>query len=415
MKVVQINTVVGSGSVGRITADLYEKTLEAGMQALVCFGRGEAPDRIQSYKISNLPDFTVHVLRNFFKGESGFGSRQKTEKLLVFLEKEKPDIIHLHNIHGFYINIELLFRYIKDKKIPVIWTLHDCWPLTGHCAYFDYVNCERWKDVCYNCPQQRSAYPYALFKDNSTANYRRKKELFTGVQNLTIVTPSEWLKTIVKQSFLQEYPVEVIYNGIDLAVFKPQPMDKAAVGSGRKKEFMILGVANVWEKRKGLSYFEELAKTLPETHRIVLIGVSAKQARQLAHKESKGILPQGKLETISRTNSREELAELYRKADVFVNATLEDNFPTTNLEALACGTPVITFATGGSPEAINEKSGIVVEKGNMEKLVQAVIKITDQSGEYGCGCHRECRMRALFFDKNERFREYIELYKKIQQ
>lgn len=417
MKIVQINTVVGTGSVGHITANLYETSLANDIEAFVCFGRGRAPEGMRSVKVSNRRDMVFHVLRNFCLGESGFGSARKTEEFLRLLDQIRPDLIHLHNIHGFYLQVELLFTYIKEKKIPVVWTLHDCWPLTGHCAYFDYVECSRWKTGCCQCPQQRSAYPYALFKDNSIANYERKKRAFTGVENLTIVTPSIWLREIVRQSFLQEYPVEVIPNGIDLSVFKPANTRKQAINTepdheiienGGKRQIHILGVANIWEKRKGLVYFEQLAQCIPDNYHITLVGLRKKQIRRLQRQESGGILPAGKIRGITRTENQTQLAQLYAAADVYVNTTLEDNFPTTNLEALASGTPVITFATGGSPEAIDPMTGAAVPKGNIEALCKAVREITDRPKNSAA-----CVERARLYDKKIRFQEYIALYRKV--
>ncbi len=417
MKIVQINTVVGTGSVGRIAASLYEASHANDMDALVCYGRGSAPDGMRSIKISNRRDMVFHVLRNFCLGESGFGSVRKTRKFLQMLDRVRPDLIHLHNIHGFYLQVELLFAYIKEKKIPVVWTLHDCWPMTGHCAYFDYVECNRWKTGCFQCPQQRSAYPYALLKDNSTANYERKKRAFTGVENLTIVTPSIWLKSIVKQSFLQEYPVEVIPNGIDLSVFKPVSAGKRemdidrtdeTIGNRSKRQIRILGVANIWEKRKGLLYFERLARCIPDNCHITLVGLQKKQIQKLQREEAKGILPAGKIQGITRTENPVELARLYAAADVYVNTTLEDNFPTTNLEALASGTPVITFATGGSPEAIDTATGAVVPKGDMEALCKAVKEFGDRPKK-----SEACVERGRLYDKRVRYQEYITLYRKV--
>ena len=224
MKIVQVNTICGVGSIGRICVDLYETLQKNGEEAYIATGRGSLPPGIKGYVIGNKADFVCHVMKNFTQGKAGFGSKQVTEKFLHWLSEVQPDLVHLHNIHGFYLQIELLFAYLKEHDIPVVWTLHDCWSFTGHCAYFDYIGCEKWKEEnggCHNCSIHKSAYPYAIFKDNSKWNYKRKKEVFTGVKNLTIVTPSAWLKGLVEQSFLKEYPVEVIPNGINLDNFIP--------------------------------------------------------------------------------------------------------------------------------------------------------------------------------------------------
>ena len=397
MKILQVNTVIRSGSVGRITADLYETINASGNEARVAVGREPFPENMEGVLIGNKSDFYQHVMKNFFQGESGFGSVDVTKRFLAWIDKEKPDLIHLHNIHGFYVQVELLFEYIKKRNIPVVWTLHDCWGFTGHCAYYDYAACDKWKEGCNNCIHHAKVYPYALFKDNSIDAYKRKRTAFCGVKNLTIVTPSHWLKGQVEQSFLKEYPVKVIHNGIDLDVFCPGSKKQA------KDKKIVLGVANVWEHRKGLSYFEKLANDLSDEYEIRLIGVSKKQKKELDKKYK------GKIKAMTRTSSIEELAEAYRNADVFVNATLEDNFPTTNLEALACGTPVVTYATGGSGESVTEKTGIVVQRANYQALLLAMVKACVDGSFDGA----ECRKRAEEYDKHKRYEEYLELYREI--
>ena len=204
MKIAQINTVCGNGSVGRITVDIYHALKKAGHEGKIFYGRRTAPEGIDAERIGTNPDMGIHVLSTFFTGTHGFNSTKQTEKLIEKLQSYDPDLIHLHNIHGFYLNVEKLFAYLKASGKPVIWTLHDCWSFTGHCAYFDYVQCDKWKTGCHHCPQYRNSYPYALFRDASDVNYARKKEAFLGVENLTIVTPSKWLAALVKVSFLEE-------------------------------------------------------------------------------------------------------------------------------------------------------------------------------------------------------------------
>lgn len=399
MKIVQINTVCGTGSTGKITANLYKAARNAMMTPYVAYGRGTASDEILSYKIGNPLDFGCHVLINFFLGKSGFGSKSVTKRFLKWLDDIKPDILHLHNLHGFYIHVEMLFEYIKSHNIPVVWTLHDCWSLTGQCAFFDYSGCKKWQTECFQCPVYRSDYPYSLFKDNSRQNYLLKKTIFTGVKNLTIVTPSHWLADIVKQSYLQKYPVTVIPNGIDLTIFKPS----SVTVSPNNNEKIILGVANTWEHRKGLDFFLQLADKLDSSYHIVLIGVSNKQQTMIQKKYG------NRITALTRTSNQAELAEWYTRAYVYVNPTLEDNFPTTNLEALACGTPVITFNTGGSPESITKQCGIVVEKGNVAKLKEAILSLEKKTEITSSSCCKQ----AMLYDTHVRFEEYIQLYQNI--
>lgn len=415
MKIALINTVYASGSVGRIMADLYHTIEQSGNTAIVAYGRGSAPQEVYSYKIGDRVDFIRHVWHNFYRDGSGFASLKKTDELLAWLDEQQPDLLHLHNLHGFYLQIEKLFAYLKIKKLPVVWTLHDCWPYTGHCAYYDSNGCERWKVGCGDCRYHRSAYPYAIFKDNSKENFSRKRAAFNGIENLTLVTPSTWLAEEVRQSMLRQYPVRVIPNGIDLQVFQP------GTGQDRKKShkstrteegrFELLGVANIWEERKGLVYLEKLAEKLSAEYHLTIVGLSPKQKRSI-----EGCFAKTKVTACGHTDSVQALAAYYQNADVFVNPTLEDNFPTANLEALACGTPVVTFRTGGSPETIDEHCGIVVPKGDTAKLKQAVELVCSQrrkaQGSFGA---QACRQRALLFDKKIRYQEYLALYQEMLQ
>ncbi|MFA9376710.1 MAG: glycosyltransferase [Lachnotalea sp.] len=401
MKVLQVNTVCGTGSVGRITLDLYHTIEEKGSECLIAYGRGTAPDTIHSIKVNSKLDFYGHVIYQFVTGANGFASTHCTKKLMKQIDKYNPDMIHLHNIHGFYLNIELFFEYLKKLDKPVIWTLHDCWSFTGHCAYFDYVQCDKWKTGCNHCEQFRSAYPYGLLHDNSDHNYKRKKELFTGLNHLTIVTPSKWLENYVNQSYLKDYPVEVIYNGIDLDNFKPIK-GELTLKYGEENRKIILGVANMWESRKGLRYFEQLADMLGDEYKIILVGLNEKQISKI----------NPKIIGITRTNHIKELAELYSMAAVYVNATLEDNFPTTNIEALACGTPVITFATGGSVESVDEQCGKIVSKGDINQLKSAIEQVcTNTNSEVSATCLEKSKK----YNKDDRFEEYMNLYKKVYE
>ncbi|MDE4541337.1 glycosyltransferase [Thermoanaerobacterium sp. R66] len=399
MKVLQINSVCGYGSTGRIVTDIYRILEEQGHDCLIAYGRGTAPEDIKTIKIGTNLDTYMHVVKTRLLDRHGFGSKKATRQFIKKAKEYDPDVIHLHNIHGYYINIELLFDYLREANKPVVWTLHDCWAFTGHCAYFDYVGCDKWGKGCNNCPQ-KNRYPKSIFIDSSKSNYEKKKELFTGIKNMTIVTPSKWLAGLVKKSFLRGYNVKVINNGIDLNIFKPTESDFRAKYNLEDK-FIILGVASIWDERKGLKYFLELSKLIDNNSKIVLVGLNDKQLKSL---------PQNII-GIKRTNNVRELAEIYSAADVFVNTTLEDNFPTTNLEALACGTPVITFNTGGSVECIDESCGMVVEKGNLNELLNA-LQIIKENGKsiYMEHC---IRLANTIYDRSERYNDYLNLLKKI--
>lgn len=317
--------------------------------------------------------------------------------LIHKINKLNPDIIHLHDILGWYINIEILFKYLKRKNIPVVWTFHDCWAITGRCIYFDAIGCNRWKSGCGNCPQ-KNYMPGTWFFDLSAWNYKRKKRLFTGINNMTIVTPSEWLKGLVKESFLNKYPVSVINNGINLSIFKPTTGHiYNKIMSLQSK--IVLGVAATWSIRKGLDVFFQMDRKLPDDFVIVLVGI-----------ETKDLQGTRRIIGIKRTSNQNELAELYSAATVFANPTTEDNFPTVNLESLACGTPIVTYRTGGSPESVDVNTGIIVEKNDIDGFISAIIKVAEQGKDY---YKDACCKKALNYDMNDKFNDYIDLYEAI--
>jgi len=398
LKVLQINTVCGVGSVGRIVRQIHEALREKGHESYIAYGR--KPLRCDgAIRIGGDLDVYFHVFLTRVFDLHGFGSKKATKKFLKIVEEINPDIIHLHNIHGYYLNIEVLFDFLKSFDKPVVWTLHDCWAFTGHCSYFTYAKCERWKTGCYSCPEKKS-YPRSVIFDNSKSNYERKKKAFTGVKNMTLVTPSQWLAGLVKESFLGDYPVQVIPNGIDTEVFKPTPSDfKKRYGLDGK--FLILGVANVWEKRKGFDYFLDLSKYLSDDEIIVLVGLSDERIKNLPNN----------IIGIKRTNSAKELAEIYTAADVFFNPTLEDNYPTVNLEAQACGTYVITFDSGGAKETIiSKESGIAIKPCNAEDIMN-LIRVLRSKGRKAANVDSSARSVI-----SHRFMvgSYISLYEKLR-
>ena len=398
MKILQINSVCGVGSTGRIASDLYRVLLGAQHACRIAYGRGRAPAGVEAVRIGSDLDACLHAAYTRLTDKHGFASRAATQAFLGNVAEYRPDVIHLHNIHGYYINVELLFAYLKQARTPVVWTLHDCWSFTGHCCYFDYAACSRWQTGCHDCPQQR-AYPQSLWADNSAWNYQRKKSLFTALERLTLVTPSNWLAGLVRQSFLADVPVQVINNGIDLGVFKPTA-SQLREAYGWRDKFVVLGVASGWDRRKGWDYFLDLAGKLGDACQVVLVGVSAEQKKRLP----------ATVCGIEKTDSTAALAELYSAADVFVNPTLEDNFPTTNLEALACGTPVVTFQTGGSVECLDASCGLTVPRGDAAALAHSLNTLR------GRNLRREdCVRRAKQYDKNERYRDYAALYETILQ
>lgn len=393
MRILQINSVCGVGSTGRIATDLYKVLEEQGHECCIAYGRGTAPDGIKTIKIGTEFDSNMHALYTRISDKTGFASTKATKKFIKQVAEYKPDIIQIHNIHGYYINIEILFNYLKQADIPVIWTLHDCWSFTGHCAYFTMAGCDLWHTGCHSCPQ-RLAYPSSRLMDSSRWNYRRKKELFTSVKNMSLITPSEWLAGLVKQSFLKKYPIKVINNGIDLDIFKPIKSDFIEHNNLTGK-FIILGVANAWDTRKGLSTFVELSKMLDEGYRIVLVGISDKQKQEL---------PQNIL-AITKTDNITELAEIYTAADVFLNPSVEETMGLVTVEALACGTSAIVYNATAVPEMVDETCGIVVEEGNVNGLVAAIFALKDNNFDSD-----NCIKRAKLYEKNRKYNEYLLQY-----
>ncbi|MCX0367134.1 glycosyltransferase [Clostridium perfringens] len=396
MKILQINSVCGVGSTGRIVNDLYKVLEKEGHECVIAYGRGTAPEEIKTIRIGTDFDNYMHVAKTRVFDKHGFGSTKATKEFIEKVKEYDPDIIHLHNIHGYYINIEILFNYLKEANKKVVWTLHDCWAFTGHCAYFDYVECDKWKFRCEKCPQKRE-YPTSNLLDNSKWNYEKKKKIFKGVKDLTIITPSKWLAGLVKESFLSEYKVEVINNGIDLEIFKPIESNFREKHN-LKDKIIILGVASVWDRRKGLNYFIDLSKVLDETYKIVIVGINKKQKKEL---------PTNIL-AITRTNNVKELVEIYSSADIFINPTLEDNFPTTNLEAIACGTPILTFKTGGSGEALSDYVCTKIDK--LKEVNCLVDKINLSIVKKDENFIKLCRKEIKALDKNKKFKVYLEIY-----
>ena len=361
MKILMINVVCGIKSTGRICTDIAKKLEEQGHEVKIAYGRERIPKSAakNAIKISTNFDVKMHGIKARIFDSAGFESKRKTKKFINWINEFNPDIIHIHNTHGYYINNKLLFIYLIKLNKKVIWTFHDCWAFTGHCCYFDYNGCNKWKELCHNCPQKKE-YPKSFIFDSSKKNFILKKELFPKLQDLTIVVPSIWLYKIVSESFFKNNKIIVINNGIDTNKFTYRENKiKEKYNIINKK--IILGVASVWSKRKGLDDFIELSKKIDNTYIIILVGLNKNEINKLPLN----------IIGIEKTDSPEELAELYSAADVFFNPTYEDNYPTTNLEAIACNTPVITYNTGGSIESA-KLFGYIVKKGDIASVIEKI-------------------------------------------
>ncbi|HWT76046.1 MAG TPA: glycosyltransferase [Mobilitalea sp.] len=395
MKIIQINTFPYKAT-GSIMMNLHRLMQNQGIESYAVWGRGRKPGNEYEISLHDYFGMVYHGVYSRITDKTGFASKRATQKLIDKLKEIKPDIIHLHNIHGYYINIEMLFRHIREQQIKVVWTLHDCWSFTGHCAYFDMIECEKWKYGCHDC-WQLNTYPVSKVMDNSEWNYQRKKELFTGL-DITIITPCSWLCGLVKQSYLKPYPVKVIYNGIDRNVFRPTESDFRAK-HGLEGKFIVLGVASEWTVRKGLQDFIRLSTLLNDDYKIVVIGLTKKQVKEMP----------ASILAMERTSNVQELVEIYSTADIFFNPTYEDNFPSTNLEAIACGTPVCTYQTGGSPESLNHNSGIVLPVGQIN-IFAAMIR-ENRSPKYNMKFDIDEAMDG--FEKEDMLKNYLTIYRTI--
>lgn len=392
MKLAQINAVC-TGSTGKICRAIADKLAAEGDACRIYYALGQSAGE---NCIRHTDAFAVktQALRAKLCGSYGFTSETATERLIAELDAFSPDIVQLHNLHSHQLNLEMLFSYLAKKHCKVVWTFHDCWAFTAYCVHFDRIGCEKWKTQCSACPQRRE---YSFFLDRSAALYDRKKEL-TKVLDLTVVTPSDWMASLVKESFLSNKPLYVIPNGIDLSVFRPVQSSFRHDHDLEGKR-IVLGVAYQWNARKGLADFIELAHSLPEDHRIVLVGTDEAVERKLP----------GAVLAIRKTQDQSELAAIYSAADVFVNPSYEDTFPTVNLEALACGTPVVTYRTGGSAECLNRDCGAAVEKGDLQALRQAILQMIRQ----GSAARKAALEQSAKYDRERSNSRYLDLYREL--
>lgn len=401
-KLLQINASLNKGSTGRIAEQIASLVRRHGWDTYMVHGaRYTNKSEMHTLQVVTSLGERLHAIKSMLFDAHGLGSTRATRRVVREIERIQPDIIHLHNIHGYYLNYKLLFEYLHTLHIPVVWTLHDCWPMTGHCAYFDSVNCERWKTGCQSCPL-RSTYPKSLLLDRSRRNYELKRHLFTSVRDMTIVPVSQWLRGVVEDSFLSAYPCRVINNGVDVSVFSSRPSDlRSRLHLDDKK--VLLGVAAIWEERKGLKDFIRLSQLLPDDYRIVLVGVS---------KEQQGILPSNMI-GITRTENQEELVAYYSMSDIVLNLSYQETFGMTTVEGFSCGTPGIVYDKTASPELIIPSCGKVVEAGNMEQLLSAISEIISNGKSYYSAA---CRQRVLqYYNKDDRFGDYMTLYNHLLQ
>ena len=399
MKILQINTVCGIGSTGRIATEINKLLIEKGHESYIAFGRGYPKNCDNTIKIGSPMDNYMHVAKTRIFDQHGFGSKKATLELVDTIKILNPDIIHLHNIHGYYLNIEILFGYLKESNKPVVWTLHDCWPFTGHCTHFDSIGCNKWITGCSNCPQKNN-YPQSLIFDNSRSNYYVKKNLFTDINNLNLVPVSNWLEKITLSSFLKKKNIIRISNGIDITLFRPVE-SKIKELFGIKNNKIILSVASQWTEKKGLNDAINLAGKIDRRYKIILVGLTKKQLRNLPEN----------IIGIENTEDINVLVELYSSADVYVNFSVEETFSLVTVEAMACGTPVIVYDATAIPELVGDYCGHIVRKNDIDEVLKAV-KLIEFNGKdyYSQNCVD--RVQELY-NKDETYDKYMELYENI--
>lgn len=401
LKLLQINVAANWGSHGRIAEEIGLEAMAQGWESYIAYGRYANPSKSHIVKIGDLFDHCLHGAQSLLLDRHGLASCGPTKKLIREIEQIKPDLIHLHNIHGFYLNYPILFRYLSTVDIPVVWTLHDCWAFTGHCAWPIHGHCDRFQEQCCHCPLQSKGYPKSFLSDRSRSNFKLKKRYFRSLQDLHLVTVSRWLEQQVRLSFMQDMDIRTIYNGLDTEVFRPSGTPPTSVTDGHP---LVLGVCNAWYDWKGLDDMAALREILPDDYEVMVVGVNEDQMHRL---------PEG-ITCIRRTDSVSQLAEIYSQADVFVNPSKVESFGMTTAEALSCGTPSIVYDTSACPEVVDNLTGRVVPLGDVNALAKAVMEICSLPGREAM--RQACRERAIrLFNRQDRYKEYLQLYNEVLQ
>ena len=406
-KLLQINPVIRvNTSTGRIMQEIGELAMQNGWECHIAYSKGR--DGIRECRSDIIPvgnkwSTAWHGIETRLFDRHGLASSHATRQFVRKIEEIRPDVVHIHNIHGYFLNYQILFDYLSKAGIPVVWTVHDCWLYTGHCYYYSFAGCERWQTGCHHCPQKKE-FPTSLFCDRSRRNFEDKKAAFTSMplDRMTIVPVSEWIRNEMRRSFLSAYPFRVIHNGINTDIFNIYDDRQVRKTFGLGNRHILLGVASIWSREKGLDDFIRMAGMLNEDEVVVLVGIKPEDRKRLPDN----------VVGIARTENIRQLAELYAAADVFVNPTWQDNYPTVNMEAIACGTPVVTYRTGGSVEVITPATGMIVEQGNLNELLKSIREIESK----GKASYQEaCRKYALLnFKKEDRYMEYMRLYEELR-
>lgn len=404
----QINPVLRvNTSTGRIMQEIGELAMQHGWRSCIAYSKGR--DGIKSCQSEVIPvgnkwSTIWHGLETRLFDRHGLASNEATRLFVKQIQELKPDVIHIHNIHGYFLNYQILFDFLAKSNIPVIWTVHDCWLYTGHCYYYSYAGCNKWQTGCGHCPQKKE-FPASWLIDRSHQNYEDKKQAFTSLpqDQLTIVPVSEWIREEMQHSFFRNNQFHVIHNGINTNIFNIYNPEQVKQKYGLNGKHILLGVASIWSREKGFDDCIQMADLLHPDEMLVLVGVRPEQQKRLKKN----------MQGIPRTENIHQLAELYAAADAFINPTWQDNYPTVNLEAIACGTPVVTYRTGGSIEAITDQTGFIVPQGNVKEMLEAARLISQRGKAY---YQQPCRTYALEnFRKEDRYQDYLNLYDKLTE
>ena len=404
----QINPVLRvNTSTGRIMQEIGELAMQHGWRSCIAYSKGR--DGIKSCQSEVIPvgnkwSTIWHGLETRLFDRHGLASNEATRLFVKQIQELKPDVIHIHNIHGYFLNYQILFDFLAKSNIPVVWTVHDCWLYTGHCYYYSYAGCNKWQTGCGHCPQKKE-FPASWLIDRSHQNYEDKKQAFTSLplDQLTIVPVSEWIREEMQHSFFRNNQFHVIHIGINTNIFNIYNPEQVKQKYGLNGKHILLGVASIWSREKGFDDCIQMADLLHPDEMLVLVGVRPEQQKKL----KKNMLG------IPRTENIHQLAELYAAADAFINPTWQDNYPTVNLEAIACGTPVVTYRTGGSIEVITDQTGFIVPQGNVKEMLEAARLISQRGKAY---YQQPCRTYALEnFRKEDRYQDYLDLYDKLTE
>ncbi|TCT30367.1 glycosyltransferase involved in cell wall biosynthesis [Providencia alcalifaciens] len=398
MKVLLIDVNCKKGSTGKIVYELYSELKEQGHEAAICYGRGDKISEKNIYKTSSDIETIIHAGMSRLTGYTGYFSPFSTKRIINIIDSFNPDVIHLHELHGYYVNIYPLLEYIKKKKIKTIWTFHCEFMYTGKCGHS--FECEKWKTGCHHCPQLNN-YPRSLYFDRTEFMYNQKKDSFSNYHNLTIVTPSSWLAERTKISFLHEKKIKIIHNGINNKdIFKPIYNSSLYNKYNLYGKKIILSIApNIMSYTKGGEKILDIARKYHDQNVIFLLIGNDDEIKNLP----KNVIAIGKIK------DQNLLAEFYSIADLFLICSKRENFPTTCLEALSCGTPIIGFNNGGTAETAPGNLGFFVEDNDIDALVEFIKNFT--TGKTILASPQECRNFAVTnYSTENMLKQYIELY-----